>query len=164
MPITGKMYRYALSIVRDPETAHDVVQDCLARIWQKRKMLPEINNVDSWVMRIVRNHCYDWVKVNRYNLRNKRHPENEGLSLSGSVEADQSVLLNDQLKWLDKVISSLPEKQREIYYLREVEEMTYQEIAGVMSLTLGEVKINLHRTRRKIREMFKKIQEYGLAN
>ncbi len=164
MPITGKMYRYALSIVREPETAHDVVQDCLERIWQRRKMLPEINNVDSWVMRIVRNHCYDWVKINRYHRRDNREPENDGLMLPGSGEADQSVLLNDQLKWLDRVISSLPQKQREIYHLREVEEMTYQEIAEVMSLTLGEVKINLHRTRGKIREMFKKIQEYGLAN
>lgn len=164
MPITGKMYRYALSIVKDTDTAHDVVQDCLARIWQKRNMLPGINNVDSWVMRIVRNHCYDWVKVNRYNLHDKWKPEKDGVMIPDSIETDQGVLVNDQLRWLDKVIGSLPQKQREIYHLREVEEMTYQEIAGIMSMTLGEVKINLHRTRGKIRGMFKKIQEYGLAN
>lgn len=164
MPATDKMYRYALSILKDPGVAHDVVQDCLVKIWQNRKKLPEIKSIDSWVMRITRNQCYDWVKVNRYSLTAERNIERDDLGLHESVQADQETLANDQEGWLDRVLQTLPQKQKEIYHLREVEELTYQEIAEVLSLNLGEVKINLFRTREKIRETFKKIEDYGLAN
>lgn len=164
MPATDKMYRYALSILRDPGVAHDVVQDCLVKIWQNRQKLPEIKSIDSWVMRITRNQCYDWVKVNRFSLWSDREIERDDIVNHETVEADQNVLVNDQMNWLEKVIKSLPQKQKEIYHLREVEEMTYQEIAEVLSLSLGEVKITLHRTRGKIRETIKKIEAYGVAN
>ena len=164
MPATDKMYRYALSILRNPDIAHDVVQDCLVKIWQKRQKLPEIKSIDSWVMRITRNQCYDWVKINRFSLQSDREIERDDLVVRETVEADQNILVNDQMNWLKKVIESLPQKQKEIYHLREVEEMTYQEIAEILSLSLGEVKITLHRSRAKIRETIKKIQDYGVAN
>lgn len=164
MPASGKMYRYALSILKDPGVAHDVVQDCLIKIWQNRQKLPDINSIDSWVMRITRNQCYDWVKVNRFSLQADRDITRDDVGLKETTEADQKVLVKDQLNWLEKVISSLPQKQKEIYHLREVEEMTYQEIADVLSLNLSEVKVTLHRTREKVRETIKKIEAYGLAN
>ncbi len=164
MPASDKMYRYALSILKDPGVAHDVVQDCLVKIWQNRQKLPEIKSIDSWVMRITRNQCYDWVKVNRFSLQTDRDIERDDLTMLETVEADQQALVGDQKNWLHKVIESLPQKQKEIYQLREVEEMTYQEIAEVLSLSLAEVKVTLHRTREKIRETIKKIEDYGVAN
>jgi len=164
MPATDKMYRYAFSILRNRDIAHDVVQDCLMKIWQNRKKLPEIRSIDSWVMRITRNQCYDWVKVNRFSLHADREVERDDIALRESIETDQKILVNDQQNWLDKVVESLPQKQKEVYHLREVEEMNYQEIAEILSLSLGEVKITLHRSRAKIREIIKKIEAYGLAN
>jgi RNA polymerase sigma-70 factor (ECF subfamily) len=164
MPATDKMYRYALSILRNRDVAHDVVQDCLVKIWQNRQKLPEIKSIDSWVMRITRNQCYDWVKVNRFSLHSDREIERDDIALRESIDTDQKILMHDQQNWLDKVIESLPQKQKEVYHLREVEEMNYQEIAEILSLNLGEVKISLHRSRAKIRETIKKIEAYGLAN
>ncbi len=164
MPATDKMYRYALSILKDPDIAHDVVQDCLVKIWQKRQKLPEIKSIDSWVMRITRNQCYDWVKVNRFSLLSDWVIDRDDQLPRETTEADQNVLVSDQINWLEKVIDTLPQKQKEIYHLREVEEMTYQEIAGILSLSLAEVKVTLHRSRAKIRETINKIEAYGLAN
>ncbi len=144
--------------------AHDVVQDCLIKIWQNRQKLPEVKSVDSWVMRITRNQCYDWVKMNRFSLWVDKDINRDDIGMNETTEADQKTLVNDQINWLRKVIESLPQKQKEVYHLREVEEMTYQEIAEVMSLTLAEVKVTLHRTREKIKESIKKIEAYGLAN
>lgn len=164
MPASDKMYRYALSILKDPGIAHDVVQDCLVKIWENRKKLPEIKSIDSWVMRITRNQCYDWVKVNRFSLQAERDINRDDLVLKETAEADHPALIKDRMNWMGKVIDSLPQKHREIFHLREVEEMTYQEIAETMSLSLAEVKVNLHRSREKIRETIKKIEDYGLAN
>ena len=164
MPATDKMYRYAYSILKDPGVAHDVVQDCLVKIWQNRQKLHEIKSIDSWVMRITRNQCYDWVKVNRFSLNAERDISRDDIGLNETVDTDQRLLVKDQVNWLEKVLGSLPQKQKEIYHLREVEELTYQEIAEVLSLSLAEVKVTLHRTREKIRETINKIEAYGLAH
>jgi len=144
--------------------AHDVVQDCLIKIWQNRQKLPEVKSIDSWVMRITRNQCYDWVKMNRYSLWIDKDIERDDIALNENTGADQKTLVNDQLNWLQKVIETLPQKQKEVYHLREVEEMSYQDITEVMALSLSEVKIILHRTREKVRDEMKKIEAYGLAN
>lgn len=164
MPAADKMYRYALSILNDRETAQDVVQDCLAKIWKNRDKLPRIQNVDSWVMRITRNQCYDWVKVNRFSLSGDGDMTKYANSMAGDMTADSQTSFNDQMYWLKQVVGSLPQKQREVYHLREVEEMTYQDIAEILSLNLSEVKVTLHRTRQKIRAKITKIEAYGLAN
>jgi len=164
IPATDKMYRYALSILGNRETAQDVVQECLVKIWKNRMKLSEINNIESWVMRITRNQCYDWVKVNRFSLQSDRDLSRDDLAKIEPSAADESIVVNDQLNWLQQVVDSLPAKHREIYQLREVEEMTYQDIAEILSMSLGEVKISLHRTRQKIRNTLEKIENYGLAN
>jgi RNA polymerase sigma-70 factor (ECF subfamily) len=164
MPLTDKMYRYAFSILKDKETAHDVVQECLIKIWKNKMKLKEIKNYDAWVMRITRNQCYDWVKVNRYTLQSDRDIERDDIMRPEPSETDENTVMVDQLGWLEQVINALPQKQKEIYHLREVEEMTYQDIAEILSLSLSEVKVTLHRTRLKIRETIEKIDSYGLAN
>ena len=159
MPVSQKMYRYALSILKDADTADDVVQDCLLKIWKKRDLLPGINSHESWAMRITRNQCYDWVKTNRFTI------EADSLEfVSNSDETDHESILNDSLNWLDKILKTLSPKNREVFHLREVEEMTYQEIAEVMSLSLSDIKVSVHRTRKKIKYSFQKIEEYGIAN
>lgn len=159
MPVSQKMYRYALSILKDGESANDVVQECLMKIWDKRSILPSISSHESWALRITRNQCYDWVKTNRFTIS-----ADEVHGLSDKEETDHEMILKDSKLWLDKILGSLPQKSREIFHLREVEEFTYQEIAEVMSLSLSDVKVSVHRTRQKIKSSFQKIEGYGIAN
>ena len=159
LPISQKMYRYARSILKNDDTAQDVVQECLLKIWDKRDLLKEIRSPESWALRITRNQCYDWVKTNRYTI------EVESVSIiSEGDETDHESILNDSKIWLDKIMATLSQKNREIFHLREVEEFTYQEIAEVMSLTLSDVKVSVHRSRQKIKSSFQKIEGYGIAN
>ena len=164
MPATDKMYRYAYSLLKDKETAQDVVQECLVKIWNNRMKIPEIKNIDAWVMRITRNQCYDWVKVNRYDLQADRDVTRDDIAGQEAKSADADTIAGDRLHWLEQVVSQLTPKQKEIYHLREVEELTYQDIAEILSMSLAEVKVTLHRTRNLIRERIEKIDAYGLAN
>ncbi len=159
MPSSDKMYRYAYSILKNSETAADVVQECLMKIWDKREKLPEIKSPDSWAMRITRNQCYDWVKMNRFTIIT-----DEELNVSASETTDDSTIASDHLNWLNKIVKTLPEKHQEIFHLREIEEMAYQEIAEILNLNLSEVKVSLHRTRAKIKLEMQKVDEYGIAN
>ncbi|MCF6171219.1 MAG: RNA polymerase sigma factor [Bacteroidales bacterium] len=164
MPITDKMYRYACSILKNKALAQDVVQECLLKIWKNRMKLSEINNVESWAMRITRNQCYDWVKINRFSLETNRATARDDGPKREPVETDETAVMEDRKQWLQQIINALPKKQKEIYHLREVEELSYQDIAETLSLNLSEVKVTLHRTRQKIRSTIEKIDAYGLAN
>lgn len=153
------MFRYAFSILKEKELAQDVVQECLTKIWTNKDKLANIQSPEAWAMRITRNQCYDWVKTNRFSVlgdSDLNHPNNDS--------SDLETLMSDQMNWLEKVLDHLPQKQREIYQLREVEEMTYQDIAEVLSLSLSEVKVGLHRARTKIKSSMEKIHAYGIAN
>ena len=159
MPVSQKMYRYALSILKNDEMAKDVVQECLMKIWTKRNLLSGISSHESWALRITRNQCYDWVKTNRFTIE----PELVALVAEGD-ETDHTSILNDSKNWLDKIMEQFSAKNREVFHLREVEELTYQEIAEVMSLSISDVKVSVHRVRQKIKSSFQKIEDYGIAN
>jgi len=159
MPASEKMYRYARSILNEAELARDVVQECLAKIWDKRDKLQNVQNPEAWAMRITRNQCYDWVKTNRFTVLTESE-----MDQPNSDSTDLETLMSDQMGWLAKILETLPEKQREIYHLREIEEMPYQDIAEVLSLNLSDVKVNLHRARVTIKSSIEKIEAYGVAN
>ena len=159
IPVSDKMYRFALPILKEADSAHDVVQECLVKIWKNRSKLSDIQSPEAWAMRITRNQCYDWVKTNRFTVLSEYES-----NTPNSDQTDFELILADQNKWLEKVLLTLPEKHREVYHLREVEELPYQDIADVLSLSLSEVKVYLHRARTKIRSSIEQIEAYGIAN
>lgn len=159
LPAADGMYRYALSIVHEPETARDVVQDCLAKIWNIRHDLANIEKVNAWAFRIVRNRCIETLRRNRYADLDEKI-----VNMQVSGASDQKAINEDQMAWLRDVLETLPPKQREVFHLREVEEMSYQEIAETCSLTESDVKVNIHRARKKVRSAMEKIDAYGIAN
>ena len=159
LPASDGMYRYALSIVHEPETARDVVQDCLTKIWSIRKDLDKVEKVNAWAFRIVRNRCIEIMRRNRYadldeKVVNMRH--------TGTVE--EQAITNDFISQLKQVLKQLPGKQQEVFHLREVEDMSYQDIAETCGLSESDVKVNIHRARKKVKEAMQKIDAYGIAN
>jgi RNA polymerase sigma factor (sigma-70 family) len=159
LPASSKMYRFAWSILKDEDSAHDIVQECLTKIWNKRNMLAKIQNHEAWAMRIVRNQCYDWVKAGSQMMVNIEPDDSVE-----HVQADHDLILKDQQDWLKETLDTIPEVQREIFHLREIEAFSYQEIAETMSLSVNEVKVYLHRARQKVRAKMLKIESYGIAN
>ncbi len=159
MPAADKMYRYAYSILKSESNAHDVVQECLAKIWEKREKLKDVQHHEAWAMRIIRNQCYDWTNANRFSA----FPEKVDIQAE-ERETDGQVLTEDFQKWLDLVLSKIPEKQSEIFHLREIEGMSYHEISETLDLSMNEVKVYLHRARTRVRSQLQKIEAYGIAN
>ena len=153
------MYRYALSIVHEPETAKDVVQDCLTKIWSIRKDLGKVEKVNAWAFRIVRNRCIEIMRRDRYTDLDEKVVN---MWQTGSVE--QTAITDDFMSWMGEVLKTLPTKQQEVFHLREVEDMSYQDIADTCGLTESDVKVNIHRARKKVKEAMQKIDAYGIAN
>lgn len=156
-PYKDKMFRYAYGILRDKMAAEDVVQESLVKIWKKRAQFVDIENKEAWCITIARNLAIDKLRANKkkYTSDITEHydisDENPG--------PERKVVLKDALAKVRAVLNGLPEAQREIITLRDVDGHTYKEIAELMDYTVDQVKVNLHRARKELREQLAHLKD-----
>ena len=81
-----------------------------------------------------------------------------------SDPVENQAITNDFMSLMKEVLKELPAKQQEVFHLREVEDMSYQDIAETCGLSESDVKVNIHRARKKVKEAMQKIDAYGIAN
>lgn len=160
IPSKNKLFRFALRFVGSEEEAKDIVQEVFIRVWNSRATMHRVQNWEAWCMRITKNLCLDRIRLARghqtqtlnssFGLRNNAPTPHE------STEIDES------MKKISQMIESLPEKQRQVIHLRDIEGYSYQEICDIMDLDMNQVKVNLFRARSTVREKLTKIDAYGL--
>ncbi len=145
-PERGKLYRLALSWVKDRAIAEDVLQNVFEKSFSRQKDLSAHQNLAGWLVLSLKN------EVLMHFRKNKRL---ESLDSGHDIpqEETQEVDANDSIKKMLNLLAELPEKQRDVFQLREVEGLDYAEIAAYLDISLDQVKVNLHRSRKKIREM-----------
>ena len=143
--------RYAL---RHTEDAEDVTQEVLVRLWKHRDSI-EPEKTKAWVMHVARNLVID---VSR---RQRARTEVFAITVPGDVRvasvpaADTADAHTDQRELrevLERAIAELDEPYRSIVIMREIQGLTYEEIAGGLNMPLGTIKVYLHRGRRRLRD------------
>ena len=147
-PLRHKLYRLALSITCNAHDAEDVVQEVLEKIWKVGEQ--PVNNWEAWCMTLTRNRSIDRQRAKASSRANSINTLQERADTSAS--ADRIAETGDLAEQARRLMRQLPEKQRLTMHLRDVEEMTYDEIAQTLDLTTDQVKTNLHRARKAIRE------------
>lgn len=147
-PLQHKLYRLALSITGNAHDAEDVVQEVLEKIWKIGEQ--PINNWEAWCMTLTRHRAIDRQRAKASSRVNPIDALKE--RTDASARADSLAETGDLVEQARRLMRQLPEKQRLTMHLRDVEEMTYDEIAQTLDLSLDQVKINLHRARKAIRE------------
>ena len=154
---SDKLFRLAKSILRDVDAAQDAVQDLIVKLWEKRYMLDEVENIQAFTMRSMRNLCLDTIRQNRD--MDELPVEFEYIELNPYQKTE----LKDLASKVKRMIDNLPELQRTIIRMRDVEEMDISEIAYITLLTENAVSVNLSRARQKIRDQIlneqKKVEE-----
>lgn len=144
--MTDLLFRFARSILRDEDEAKDAVQELSLKLWEKRDALDNVDNLHAFTMKSMRNHCLDEIR----KRRNKTEPETE--LISDLPEPYQVVEDSDMSIRIKKMIEKLPELQRTVIQLRDVEGFEIEEIAKTTGLTANAVTVNLSRARQKIRD------------
>jgi RNA polymerase sigma-70 factor (ECF subfamily) len=154
-----KLYRYALRFVKEAEAAEDVVQDVMYKLWQKRQEADQIENLEAWMMVLTRNRSLDLLRKDKGNQVNI----DEAYTVSDQAPIpDKQMETADLMSQLNTCLGQLPEKQRTIFHLREIEQMTYEEITVMTGYNLDDVKVSLFRARKHIQRMLSKINTFGL--
>lgn len=158
LPISKKLLRFATHFLKDEDTAKDVVQDVFLKLWQKRDNLAEIENIDAFAMRMTKNRCLDLIRANRIvaiDEETDRKLKQETVDVHSKVELSESA---NQIKIL---INKLPDLQRQVMQMRDIEQLSYEEIADITDLKANSIRVNLSRARKKVRDEFIKLNSDG---
>lgn len=150
---SDKSYRLALSILKDENSAKDALQELMMRLWEKRDQLEAITNHQAFVLTSMRNLCLDML---RKPLHTHIIPADAEYNAPNPHQQTEQM---DMVEHIGNMIDTLPEMQRSILRMKDVEEMDLKEIALVMSMTENAVTVNLSRARKKLREMIMDSQQ-----
>lgn len=161
VPVRQKLYRFAYRLLENEADAMDITQDALMKVWQQQDRMTDLQSIEAWCMRIVRNLALDKIKARKYRRA-------EELETAGNVTAEHqhnphaAMERQDVMNKVRVAIAALPEKYSTIIQLRDIDGYSYQEIAEILGIGLSEVKINLHRARKTVREQLQKLHVYGV--
>ncbi len=159
LPLKDKLFRLALRITFDRAEAEDIVQDTLIRVWNIRDEWPEMESIEAYCMTVARNLAID--RSQKMEARNTElTPETQ--EMPDALTPENKFERDEQLKLIHRIINGLPEKQRTIVQLRDIEGKSYKEIADVLDITEEQVKVNLFRARQRIKTQINGINDYGL--
>ena len=149
LPLSDRLFRLALRITMNRAEAEDVVQDTLLKVWEQRSQWEQIKSLEAFAIAICRNRALDIVKLAGRNTRSLDEVENSQLP---TFNSRPSLEEREQLSIVRRLMDSLPEIQRTIMLLRDIEGRTYQEIAQALDISETQVKVYLHRARTKVRK------------
>ena len=112
--------------------------------------MSEVGNIEAFAMKITKNWCYDRLKAKKPVLIENY---NKGYDYQKDRSNPHSILETaDRLNEFNKIMQSLPEQQRMITQLRDVEGYEFEEIADILNISINTIRVNLSRARKKIKE------------
>lgn len=159
LPLKDKIFRLALRITLDRAEAEDIVQDTLIRVWNKRDEWANVDSAEAYCLTIARN-----LAIDRSQKMEARSVEltSETQEMPDALTPEKELERDEQLRLVHRLINGLPEKQRTIIQLRDIEGKSYKEIADILEINEEQVKVNLFRARQHIKSKMTEINNYGL--
>lgn len=151
------VFSVAFRMLGNDETARDVVQETMIAVWQKIDRIKTPESFKTWVYRIAVNKCYDHLRKKKHDVEVRMN--NEGWMLLSQRLSDNSQSTLDNIE-IGLIINSLTEflsiKQKTVFILSELEEMTSEEIRNVTGMTSTTIKANLYHARKKMEGLLEK--------
>ena len=153
------MYRLALRLLTSKEAAEDATQEVILKLWSRKEKIKHYANIEAFAMTVTKNHCLDQLKLKQNNNLRIVHQnyESKHISLQSEIE------VNDEMRLLQKIVNRLPEMQKLIFQLRDVEQYEYEEIEKITEMKQTAIRVNLSRARKAIREELTKTHRYGIG-
>lgn len=158
-PFRDKIFRVARRLLVSIEEAEDATQEVMVKLWTKKEDLHKYSSVEALAMTMTKNYCLDQLKSKRAGnlqiVHNNFTDREPGLQ--------QKVEDNDSLSWVEKIINNLPEQQRLIVQMRDIEQYEFEQIAEILEMNETAVRVALSRARKTIREFMTKTHSYGIG-
>ncbi|WP_313807206.1 RNA polymerase sigma factor [Flavobacterium sp.] len=158
-PFKDKLFRMAKRLLVSTEEAEDATQEVLVKLWKNNEVLSRYSSVEAFAMTMTKNYCLDQLKSKRASNLQLVHSNYS----DNAANVQKQMEDRDSWNWVEKIIETLPEQQRLIIQMRDVEEYEFAEIAEVLDMNETAVRVALSRARKEIREQLVKKHKYGIA-
>jgi len=159
LPFKDKVFRLAKRLLVSTEEAEDATQELLFKLWKSKEKLADYNNVEAFAMTMTKNYCFDRLKskqASNLTLVHSNYKEKE-------TSLDKKLEYRDSVNQVHLLIEQLPEQQKIIIQLRDVEQYDFEEICKMVDMKPTAVRVALSRARKTIREELIKKHNYGVS-
>jgi len=151
-----KLYGYAFRILRNQEEAEDAVQEIFIKLWKMGEKLNEYNSIDALATTMTKNYCIDQLRKQKHiHLDEQKKQDNDYTSSPSPHEQMENRETNDIIH---KIIDRLPDAYKIMIRLRDIEGLSYEEIAENTDQNINTLRVTLSRARRLIRDEYNKYQ------
>ncbi len=156
---TPFVYSVAFRMLGDEENARDIVQDTMVTVWQKIGKMKTAEAYKTWIYRIVMNRCYDKLRQQKNSPEIRGDDKAWNLIANTFTDVTVSQLESDEISAVVKIFTSrLSPKQKAVFVLSELEEMSHDEISEVTGMSKSTIKANLFFARKNISEMIERYE------
>ncbi len=157
MPYKDKLFRLAKRILVSRDEAEDAVQEVYLKLWKGKQKISKYDNPEAFAVTMTKNYCLDRLRSKQAgNLKivhsNYEHSDN----------VERKVEARDGVNMVFEIMETLPETQRIVLQLRDVEQYEFAEIAKMLDSNETAIRVNLSRARKTVREALKKQYNYGI--
>ncbi|SEF82085.1 RNA polymerase sigma factor [Flavobacterium urumqiense] len=157
-PFKDKVFRLSKRLLTSTEEAEDATQEVLVKLWNKNGILHGFNSVEAFAMILTKNYCLDQLKSKRAGNLKIVHTNFTDREPCVDVKIEDI----DSLNWVERIINQLPEQQRVLIHLRDIEQYEFAEIAKITEMNQTAIRVALSRARKTIRESMTKTHNYGI--
>lgn len=159
LPFKDKVFRLAKRLLVSSDEAEDATQELYFKLWRNKEKIENYDNVEAYAMMMTKNYCLDQLKSKRASNLTLVHSNYK----DESEELESDVEYKDSASIIKRMMNDLPEKQRMIIQLRDVENYEYAEIGKIMNMEPTAIRVALSRARKTLREKYIKKQNYGIG-
>jgi len=160
MPFKDKVYRLAKRLLVSNDEAEDATQELYVKLWNRRNQLETYKSVEALAMTMTKNYCLDRLKSKQAGNLSLVH---SNFSSTGA-DVHKKTEIQDSITMVHKLIMLLPEQQRMVIQLRDIEQYELEEIELILDMNPNAIRTNLSRARKTIREKIQQLNNYDRSN
>jgi RNA polymerase sigma factor (sigma-70 family) len=158
LPCKNTLYRLAKRLLVSSDEAEDAVQEVFLKLWKGRDKIDNYRSPEAFAITITKNYCLDRLKSKQAsNIKIVHNNYKNSENIERTIEGNEGVEL------ITKIMETLPEKQKMIMQLRDIEQFEFAEISQMLEINETAIRVALSRARKAVREQLIKQYNYGIS-
>ena len=158
LPCKNTLYRLAKRLLVSNDEAEDAVQEVFLKLWKGRDKIDNYRSPEAFAITMTKNYCLDRLKSKQAsNLKIVHNNYKNSENIERTIEGNEGVEL------VTKIMETLPEKQKMIMQLRDIEQFEFAEISQMLEINETAIRVALSRARKVVREQLIKQYNYGIS-
>ncbi len=158
MPLKDRLYRLAKRILVSTDEAEDAVQEVFLKLWKGKQQIENYKNPEAFAITMTKNYCLDRLKSKQASNLKIVHS-----NYKTSENIEKNIEANDGVEIVFRIMETLPEQQKLVLQLRDVEQFEFSEIAKMLDSNETAIRVALSRARKTVRDEMIKKYNYGIS-